>query len=124
VYKTRMSGERVTPKVDIYVSNQQASTQTSRGTEPTFKEHFDFPGITALDELVVRVAHPGRKSMSTKIGMFNVKDKFMGSVVVPLNGVVKSGAIAGTYALGGVKHGDVTLNLNYRVERKYASTSD
>ena len=124
VYKTRMSGERVTPKVDIYVSNQQASTQTSRGTEPTFKEHFDFPGITALDELVVRVAHPGRKSMSTKIGMFNVKDKFMGSVVVPLNGVVKSGAIAGTYALGGVKHGDVTLNLNYRVERKYASSSD
>ena len=43
----------------------------------------------------------------------------MGSVVVPLNGVVKSGAIAGTYALAGVKHGEVTLALSYRVERKY-----
>ena len=54
LYKAKMSGERVTPKVDAYVGNQHASTQTSRGVEPTFKEHFDFPGVTALDELVVR----------------------------------------------------------------------
>jgi len=119
LYKAKMSGERVTPKVDVYVGNQHASTQTSRGVEPTFKEHFDFPGVTALDELVVRVAHPGRKSISTRMGVAKVRDKFMGSVVVPLNGVVKSGAIAGTYALAGVKHGEVTLALSYRVERKY-----
>lgn len=119
LYKAKMSGERVTPKVDVYVGNQHASTQSSRGVDPTFKEHFDFPGVTSLDELVVRVAHPGRKSMSTKMGLAKVRDKFMGSVVVPLNGVVKSGAIAGTYALGGVKHGEVTLALSYRVERKY-----
>lgn len=37
---------------------------------------------------------------------------------VPLHGVVRSGTITGTYALSGVKHGDVTMTLTFRAERE------
>ena len=48
----------------------------------------------------------------------SVGDKFMGVATVPLHGVVRSGTITGTYALSGVKHGDVTMTLTFRAERE------
>ena len=48
----------------------------------------------------------------------SVGDKSMGVATVPLHGVVRSGTITGTYALSGVKHGDVTMNLTFRAERE------
>ena len=47
----------------------------------------------------------------------SVGDKFMGVATVPLHGVVRSGTITSTYALSGVKHGDVTMTLTFRAER-------
>ena len=48
----------------------------------------------------------------------SVGDKSMGVATVPLHGVVRSGTITGTYALSGVKHGDVTMTLTFRAERQ------
>jgi hypothetical protein len=110
----KMSSDKVMPRVVLSVARQSAKTSTARGVNPTFNEHFDFPGITSLDELTLSVVHPGKTSVTGR-----PLDRFMGAAVVPLHGVVKSGSISGGYALEGVKSGEVYLNLTYRAETNY-----
>ena len=105
--KGKMSSDTVMPQVQLSVGLESVKTTQARGVNPTFNEHFDFPHITSLDELTLSVVHPASKK----------KDRFMGTVVVPLHTVVKSGSISGSYALEGVKNGEVFLNIMFRAKK-------
>ena len=149
----KMSGAKLTPKVILRVGATSAETSAGRTANPGFREGFDFFGVTALDELVVEVVHPGRRAWGARkqaapahSAAFGARardraarapgedgrgaardarratrgtrgDRFMGVATVPLHGVVRSGTTTGTYALSGVKHGDITLTLTFRKER-------
>ena len=114
-----MSSEKLTPMVVLHVANQSASTATARGLNPTWKEHFDFPGVGMMDEVTVAVVHPTSRRAAWGLGKRKNQDRSMGAVLVPVHAVFKAGSVSGVYALEGVKHGEIHLNMQFRLEKNY-----
>ena len=115
----KMSSEKLMPMVVLHVANQSASTATARGLNPTWKEHFDFPGVGMMDEVKVAVVHPTSRRAALGLGRRKNQDRSMGAVLVPVHAVFKAGSVSGVYALEGVKHGEIHLNMQFRLEKNY-----
>ena len=43
----------------------------------------------------------------------------MGAVLVPVHAVCKAGSVSGVHALEGVKHGEIHLHMQFRLEKNY-----
>ena len=113
----KMSSESLTPMVTLRVANQSASTATARGLNPIWKEHFDFPGVGMMDELAVSVVHPTSRRTAWGLDRRKSGDRSMGAVLVPVHAVCKAGSVSGVHALEGVKHGEIHLHMQFRLEK-------
>ena len=121
----KMSGSKVTPKVILRVGGQSAESSTGRGANPAWREGFDFFGITALDELVLEVVHPGRatntirraKSLSIKKPMDSLS-KVVDAVSSPGNKLTKSPSSSKRtkYAENGVTSKNASSQKSYGAE--------
>ena len=98
------------------------AVQARKTQKAHLKQHNDRDTINTIDagthEDVTNDSSAWARNRGGQTFGSSVGDKFMGVATVPLHGVVRSGTITGTYALSGVKHGDVTMTLTFRAERE------